>query len=190
MNSIQIWQMNSDSLPSVDTTTSLMQIRTDTERFPHFATVPQTARIKWLATEILRLHRLKHIDSDAKEVMIDAGALERMMMMHPVISDLTQPEIVSAFRNGLFGLYGEYYGINSVSMYNFLLSFINSDLKMEVSRQKREEKKRAETEQMTRKIRAEIEEAKRNGTYTPSGNWGEKTVDDIAKSIAAKFSVK
>ena len=179
---IQIFRRNSDNLPAVADARSLAQIRLHPERYPRYSSVPREARIEWLSFEILKYYKLSHMKP--ADTTVDAVALDEMMTRDQYIADLTQPEIDEAFRNGIFGRYGEFYGVTAMSLYGFLEAFIGSAEKREaaelVRKAKREDARREEEERERRKIRAEIEEAKRNGTFVPTGRawYSPKKVDD------------
>lgn len=163
------FQTSSDNLPSIATPEDLVKAR---ETLPHFAMVSRDLRIHWLSFEILKYYRLSHMQ--AVDTTADAIALDEMMMDDHIICDLTQPEIDEAFRKGIFGKYGKYYGVTAISLYSFLESFIDSEKKKtataiinqnrlamrEEARKKREERER-------KALQKEIEKAKKEGTFTP-----------------------
>ena len=143
---------------------------------PRYGKVPQQTRVRWLSKEIIALGRLRHSAVSAEDAIIDAAALDTMMVRDPLLADLTQPEITEAFRDGLFGLYGEFYGVTAMSLYGFLLSFLGTDKKRDAAamvrrarEREREERNRLEREEERRRTLAEMEEAKRNGTFRPTG---------------------
>ena len=198
MREIQIFQTN-NNLPAVPTANDIAKVRLDTVHYPRYSTVPQNARVFWMSGAILRTAKLRNAEITAKEATIYAGVLDGMMINDQYMADLTQPEIEDAFKNGIFGLYGEYYGFSAVCLYQFLDGYINSDKKLEAAEivrktkaEIRAEKTKAEYEAEQRRIREEIEEAKRNGTFVPTGKaWFKpKSVDEaIAESEAHREKV-
>lgn len=137
---------------------------------PRYKGESEYKRKKWLYRQIGGCHILAHTAVTSWEVLtIDADVLDASMMSDPAIADLTALEIQDAFRCGVSGIYGEFYGINPKTLFGFLKSYLASDKKQQahriiISRQSREEKAGAE------RIYEAIQEAKRNGTFTPT--WG------------------
>ena len=167
---IQLFRTNSD-LPALPTAEALAAVRTD-PRYPHYSSVPKRDRVRWLSLQIMELQKLKHIKPTADSALLDAAALDERMMGDQYAADLTQPEIEQAFKDGLCGDYGDYYGINAPSLYGFIREFIGSEKKRDAAAlvmKSREEKRRREAEEERRKILEEMEEAKRNGTFVPTG---------------------
>ena len=163
------FQTSSDNLPAIPTAEALATARTS---LPHYGMVPRERRVQWLSFEILKYYRLSHMQ--AADTTPDAVALDDMMMDDPIICDLTQPEIDEAFRKGIFGKYGKYYGVTAISLYSFLESFIESEKKktataiinqQRLDKRNKARKEREEKESMA--LRQEIEKAKKEGTFTP-----------------------
>ena len=171
---IQTFRKNSEGLPMIKTAESLAKMRMDVARYPHYSTVTRSCRIEWLNLEIMKFMRLSHMKP--ADTTLDAVALDEMIMDDRFMSDLIQPEMDYAFRQGVFGMYGEFFGITAMSLFGFLESYLTEEKKINAAKiiqeekAKEHEKKRlAEREAEQRKIRAEIEEAKRNGSFTPTG---------------------
>ena len=190
-----------NEVPAIATTDALVAIRLDEKRYPRYKNIPQAARLEWMATEIKTLSEILRVkDFDGRVAIMTAAALDKMVMQEFYMSDLTLPEIHDAYENGIFGLYGEFYGINAPSLYGFLDGYIHSDKKIEAAKKViktkeeiRAEKSRLEREAEQRKIRAEIEEATRNGTFVPTGKaWfkPEKVDDVIAKDAEHREKVR
>ena len=183
----------------VPTAQALAQVRMNPS-FPKYGEVMQGTRVKWLARKVIELGKLRHAEVTATEAMVDATALDARMMQDQYMRDLTFPEIEDAFSDGLFGVYGEYYGITAMALYQFLDGFINSDKKRDAAElvrktkaQERAEQTKREYEEQQRRIRAEIEEAKRNGTFVPTGSawYKPQSADDaIAESEAHREKVR
>lgn len=176
-NNSSIQLRMSSNLPAIPTAQSLAQIRMSEESYPHYRNIPVTARQKWLANQIQYLASITRIrDFEAREPIIMATALDDMMAQDAGMANLTLPEIADAFKNGVFGIYGEFYGITAPNLYGFLDSFLKSEKKKEATaivlkskEQLYAEKKAAEKSERDRKLREEIEEAKRNGSFVPTG---------------------
>ena len=173
----QLQLQTSNNLPTIDTPQALAEIRMNESMYPHFNKVQRPARQEWLANQIKYLASITRIkDFDAREALLMATALEDMMAQDAGMSSLTFPEIADAFKNGVFGIYGEFFGLNAPNLYGFLDSFLRSEKKKDATalvlkskEQIYEEKRAAEKEEMQRRIRAEIEEAKRRGEFIPTG---------------------
>ena len=198
-SSIQLRTSN-DNTPAIATPQALAEIRMDERRYPHYCNIPVQVRLKWLANQIQYLVSITRIrDFEAREPIVMATSLDEMITRDSDMAGLTLPELADAFKNGVFGLYGEFYGLTAPSLYGFIDKFLSSEKKKEASaivlksrEQSYEEKKAAEKEEMQRRIRAEIEEAKRNGSFVPTGKvWFKpQTVDDAIDSAAHREKVR
>lgn len=187
-------QTSNNNLPAIDSAATLAVIRMDEEKYPHYRNIPQLERMKLVAGEIQFLASIMRIkDFDKREPVLMATALDDMMREDKDMMELTMAEISVAFKNGVFGLYGEFFGLTAPNLFGFLNSFLESSLKREATdmviksrKQAYLERTAAEREERQRKIQAEIEEAKRNGTFVPTGRaWFEpKTVKDVMKESA------
>ena len=171
---VSVWT-SSSGVVKVTSAESIAAIRQDREHYPRYKDIPVKERQRWLAKQFLALASISRIkEYTADEATIGAVALDERMIDSEVLASLTAPEIEYAFKNGIFGAYGEYYGLNAISLYNFLESFLNSEKKVESARlirEAREKQIRDEDEAMRARIRAEIEEAKRNGSFVPTGRF-------------------
>ena len=196
----QLQLQTSNNLPTIDTPQALAKIRMNESMYPHFNMVQRPARQEWLAGQIKYLASITRIrDLDAREALLMATALEDMIAQDAGMANLTFPEIADAFKNGVFGIYGEFFGLTAPNLYGFLDSFLRSEKKREateiVLKSKEEsyaEKKAAEIEKNLKKIRDEIEEAKRRGDFIPTGKiWFKpKTVDEAIDSSAHREKVR
>ena len=102
---------------------------------------------------------------------IDTDMLDASMMDDPVVSNLTSVEIQDAFRAGVTGVYGEFYGVTPKSLLGFLKSYISSEKKIEAHRlitMRQEKEDREANERLWR----EIQEQKAKGMFVPT--WGPK----------------
>ena len=127
-------------------------------------------RKQWLFRQIGACYFIAHQKQPAWDLMtIDTDMLDASMMDDPVVSNLTSVEIQEAFRAGVTGLYGEFYGITPKSLLGFLKSYIASEKKVEAHRlssMRREKEDREANERLW----AEIQAQKANGMFVPT--WG------------------
>lgn len=192
---------SSETLPALADARAIVAVRTGAVKYPRYRNMPAGMRQEWLAVEFrkyMALARVKEVGT--REIVVSAVALDEMMMQEPAIADLTQPEIEQAFKNGVFGKYGEYYGLTAMSLYGFLEAYLDSDIKKEATRRIREkavaERERILAEQRdaeVAKIKAELAEAKRNGfvpTWGPGHDFTPKRVDDLLDSSAHRDKVR
>ena len=180
---------SSDNTPAIPTAESLAAIRMDGDRYPHYRSIPQPKRQEWLAGQMKYLASITRIrDFSAREAILMATVLDEMIVQHRDMSELTFPEIADAFKSGVFGFYGEFYGLSATNLYDYLVSFLDSAKKKEatalVAKSKEAaylERTKAERDRQRQDIRAEIEEAKRNGSFVTTGKaWFKpKMVNDI-----------
>lgn len=119
---------------------------------PHYGSVPREKRLKWMVKEISVLATMQHQNTDARLIMFDAITLDEMMSEDPAIMDLTQQEITESFRKGLCGAYGEFYGLTSASLYQFLSGYMKSEKKIAATRKIQGEQKKSFNEAPAEKI--------------------------------------
>lgn len=199
-NSRQLQRLTSSNVPSVATAEALASIRMDERRYPRYGKLAQPSRLEWLAQEVKTLGVLARTrDMDGREVLIIASSLDEMLTETPAMADLTLPELHDAFKSGVFGLFGDYYGLSAPSLYGFVNGYLDSAKKVEASKiirktriEEQEERNRAEREAEQRKIREEIEQAKRDGTFIPTGNaWFQpKKVKDAVDSSEHREKIR
>lgn len=179
---------SSSSLPALNTPEGIAAVRLDERRYPRYGGLGARQRQLFLSDQIQRLVAAARIrDINGEEVINQASALDEMIMKNEAISGLSIVEMTEAFKNGLFGVYGEFYGLSAPNLYGFLRSYLESEVKQAstaIVRKTFEQRKRDEMADRQRSIRAEIEEAKRNGSFVPTGRaWFQpKTVDDAIDS--------
>lgn len=192
---------NDRALPAATTKAAIVQIRAGETPYQRYRNIPRGPRQEWLATEFRKYMALARVkDVNPNDIVAGAVALDEMILAEPGLADLTQPEISQAFKNGVFGKYGEYFGLTAMSFYGFLGSYLESDEKQEATLEirKRIEAERARSEEDRRrrekeKILAEIAEAKRNGfvpTWGPGHNFSPKKVSDILDSSEHRERVR
>ena len=129
-------------------------------------------RKQWLFRQIGACYFIAHQKQPAWDAMtIDTDMLDASMMEDPVVSNLTSVEIQDAFRAGVTGMYGEFYGISPRSLMGFLKSYIASEKKLEAHRliARRQEK---EDRKANERLWAEIQAQKAKGMFVPT--WGPK----------------
>ena len=128
-------------------------------------------RREWLYQQIGACYFLAHQKLPSWDALtIDTDVLDASMIDDPVIANLTSIEIQSAFRAGVTGMYGEFYGITPKTLLGFLKSYIESDKKIEAHRliaMRREKEDREANERLWR----EIQEQKAKGMFVPT--WGQ-----------------
>ena len=127
-------------------------------------------RQQWLYRQIGACCLLAHTKVPGWEMLtIDADMLDASMMEIPEVANLTSVEIQDAFRAGVTGVYGEFFGISPKTLLGFLKSYVASDKKIEAhrlitQRQVQEDKEANE------RLWAEIQKKKAEGLFVPS--WG------------------
>lgn len=170
-------QTSNNMTPAIIDAGALAQIRLDEANYPHYRNIAVPARMKWMAGQIQFLATIARIrDFEAKEPVIMASALDEMISTERDMLELTLPEIADAFKNGVFGSYGEFYGLSAPNLFGFIRSFLTSEKKREATALVVKSKKDAYLERTAeeraarqRAIQEEIAEAKRAGTFVPTG---------------------
>ena len=170
-------QTSNSNLPTITDAAVLAQIRLDEERYPHYRNIAPHSRMKWVAGQIQYLASISRIrDFDAREPILMSAALDEMISTERDMMELTLPEIADAFKNGVFGSYGEFYGLSAPNLFGFIRSFLTSEKKREATALVVKSKEDAYLERTAeeraarqRAIQEEIAEAKRAGTFVPTG---------------------
>ena len=129
-------------------------------------------RQQWLYRQIGACCFIAHMKIPSWESLtIDADVLDSSMMEDPVIANLTTTEIQDAFRAGVTGVYGEFFGISPKTLLGFLKSYVASEKKLDAHRlitMKREK----EDKEANERLWAEIQKKKEEGMFVPT--WGPK----------------
>lgn len=129
-------------------------------------------RKQWLFRQIGACYFIAHQKQPSWEsITIDTDMLDASMMDDAVISNLTSVEIQDAFRAGVTGVYGEFFGVSPKSLLGFLKSYVASEKKIEAHRlitQRQVQEDKAANERLW----AEIQAQKAKGMFVPS--WGPK----------------
>ena len=185
----KIQPLTSSSPVQASTPEAIASIRLDVATYPRYGKISVAARQEWLAKEIKALASVVRIkDFDGREAVFMAGVLDGMLSDSDLMSDLTFPEMHEAFMCGVFGKYGEFFGISAPNLYGFVESYLDSEKKLAASKIVREanEKKRiAEREAELRKMREEVEEAKRKGEYTPGEIFNHISLKSALQSVGS-----
>ena len=129
-------------------------------------------RRKWLYQQIGACYFVAHMKFPSWDSLsIDTDILDASMMEDPVIANLTATEIQDAFRAGVTGAYGDFYGITPKSLLGFLKSYCSSEKKLDAHRliTMRENKANREANE---RLWAEIQAQKTKGMFVPT--WGPK----------------
>ena len=127
MNEIQQYQTSS-SLVSTPGAIAEHRMRSDVL---HYRQIPQKSRVQWLANKMADMCALRHQECDIETLLIDATTLDETVMEHPIISDFTLDEVAIAFRKGIFGQFGDFYGVTAISCYMFLEKWLKTPEKQE-----------------------------------------------------------
>lgn len=135
---------------------------------PRFYMLKKADRINWLKDQIFVLNYMRHVkEVNELDILIDATATDYAITEEqPGLATLTQVEMQDAFRMGINGSFGEFYGITPAT----LVGFLNSYWKIE-KRQKSTtiiyQKKKAEEEEKQRRFDKAMYEAKSKGFEIP-----------------------
>lgn len=132
-NQIQVFQTNND-LPVLRTAEDIAGIRLSPDKHPRYGMMPAGVRRAWLTEEVIMINMIKHIRPDADMLSYDIVALDGYIMDDIVARDLTQAEIDRAFRLGIKGDFGEYYGLTADSFFGFIDGFMRTPEKRESAR--------------------------------------------------------
>lgn len=170
-------QTSNSMTPAIVDADALAQIRLDEEHYPHYRNIATPARMKWMTGQIRYLASISRIrDIDAKESILMATSLDEMISTERDMMELTLPEIADAFKNGVFGNYGEFFGLSAPNLFGFIRSFLLSEKKRDatalVVKSKQDaflERTAMERAARQRAIQEEIAEAKRSGSFVPTG---------------------
>lgn len=115
-------------MPAIPDAESLAAVRMDSS-VPHYRDLAKGERITWLKGQILSLNMIRHQMVEDWQVEFDATALDEFIMDDHFASDYTLPEIKDAFKRGLMGDYGDYYGLTAESLYGFIKGYFMSEKK-------------------------------------------------------------
>ena len=130
---IQVFRTN-NNLPAIKTAQELASVRLDEGNNPRYGNMPAQIRRTWLTGKVIELNMIKHIRPDEDMLAYDITALDEYMMDDPIIRDLTQAEIGRAFRLGIKGDFGEYFGLTADALFGFLEGFLRTPEKREAAR--------------------------------------------------------
>ena len=101
--------------------------------YPRYKDGRDEQRLSWLNKQFFGLALNAHQTVDPTTIKVDLFTLDREIMGHSVLRELTLVEMQEAFRRGIFKEYGEYYGLTAVSIIGFLKGFVRSEKKVAAS---------------------------------------------------------
>lgn len=122
----------------IATAEDLARIRLETDKdgrrvHPRYGDGRDEQRLSWLNRQFLGLALIAHQTVDPATIRVDLLTLDREIMEHSVLRELTLVEMQEAFRRGIFKEYGDYYGLTAVSLAGFLKGFARSEKKVAAS---------------------------------------------------------
>lgn len=155
---------------SIDTPEKLAVVISD-KNTPRYCQLENDGRLAWLCDQINALNYMTHSAKLTSEIdlLVEASMMDKAIMEDERVRWLTQIEMQEAFRRGITKEYGDFFGITAGSVLQFLRGFMSGEKRQRAKAIIREEEMRREKEGEQR-FRAEIEEAKRRGTFIPT--WG------------------
>lgn len=101
--------------------------------YPRYRDGRDDQRLSWLNRQFFGLALIAHQTVDPVTIKVDLFTLDREIMDHSVLRELTLVEMQEAFRRGIFKEYGDYYGLTAVSLVGFLKGFVRSEKKVAAS---------------------------------------------------------
>lgn len=120
--------LTSSNQPTILNAQMIAGFRLD-KTIPHYKDIAKPKRITWLKEQIISLNMIRHQMTEDWQVEFDANALDEFIMDDHFASDYTFPEIKDAFKRGLMGDYGEFFGLTAESLYGFLRGYFMSEKK-------------------------------------------------------------
>lgn len=95
---------------------------------PRYGQLPIASRVNWMKDQLMVLSFLRHIkDPNPLDILIDAQAVDSAIMESSDYRALTQLEMQEAFRRGINGEYGEFFGITAASLTGFLRGYMKAE---------------------------------------------------------------
>lgn len=158
-------RINNGQTPDITTAEKLAAALRDPGTV-RYKDVPEAARVRWLGELILDACGLKNQDPGGVDVSLHATALDAKMIRDPRTAGLLPAEITEAVRDGLFGDYGEYYGITAISLYRFVRAYLSGPKRRETAVLIRQSQEAEEAARRQGEIRARCEALMRGG-YVP-----------------------
>ena len=155
MNNIQVQNTN-----NVSTAEGIVALRASV---PHYRDIPETKRVQWLGQTMAQMYDIRHQEYNMKQILMDAAMLDEKIMDDSILSDLTQAEIIKAFKKGIFGDFGDFFGVTAISCYGFLRKFLQTPEKQAAIKMARGEygSERDRVEETANRLIAMMREAKR-----------------------------
>lgn len=115
-------------------------------------------RMQWLGQKIVELNQILHKETVEQYLNLDVAVIDDNIMADKSLSDLTFLEINEAFNRGVCGAFGPYFGLNALSMLDFLRAFNKSEKKLYANAIESERDKVRRRALEDAKIRKEVEE--------------------------------
>ena len=139
---MQIFRTNND----ISSPEKLACVISDTA-IARYKEIPEAPRKLWLGSQIYALCMILHYQPPAAlDVEIDSSFADQMIMEDETLRALKQVEMQEAFRRGISGEYGEFYGITASTLLRFLNGYRQSEKRAKavaiLHRQAQEEAKR------------------------------------------------
>lgn len=168
----------------ISTAEGLAVVRMD-KRIPHYRDIPRDRRVGWLIERIAQANMLRHQKADAQVLEMDAIALDGYISEDIYISDFTLNEIDEAFRMGLINKYGDYYGVNAISLFGFLEGYFRSEKKQRAIRIVQAQRKK---ERLEREAKEQREKLRLEGWGVEMKTVTREEMQGLAKDMARAFS--
>lgn len=125
---------------------------------PHYKDLETLHRFQWLGQEVVKINQILHRETVEEFLNMDVATLDENIMDDYRLADLTLMEIDEAFSRGICGAYGQYYGINALSLLDFLRSYKDTDKSREATKILAERAKQRRRQELDEQIRKEVEE--------------------------------
>lgn len=145
--------MNND----ISTPEALAALR-ESGLIPFYRQIPRDARLQWLGGRVVRLNQLLHKETVDEYLNQDVLALDENIMDELPLSALTLDEIGEAWDRGVAGAYGPYYGVNILSLMNFLRSYLDTPKKREATKIQQAHNKERERAALSERMWREVQE--------------------------------
>lgn len=121
-------QLTSSNIPAIPDAEALASVRLN-KSIPHYKDLVEGKRIVWLKEQIMSLNMIRHQMVEGWQVEVDAKTLDEFIMDDHFAKDYTFSEIKDAFKRGLMGDYGEFFGLTAESLYGFIRGYFMSEKK-------------------------------------------------------------
>ena len=123
---MQIFQTSND----ISTPEKLAMLISN-EGIAKYKDIPESVRRTWIGMQIYALCLILHYQAPTPmEVSVDAAFADQLIMDDEGARALTQAEMQEAFRKGIGGEYGEFFGITASTIFGFLKGFRASEKRL------------------------------------------------------------